>query len=51
MKNELLDLCQRINGWSDESPYEILSAAKKDDDNSVVIIKVRVREAENEQPE
>ncbi len=42
----ILDLCQKIRSWDKESPYEILSANKNKEDESLIRLVVRVRKAE-----
>ena len=44
----ILDLCQKIRGWGEESPYEILSANKNKEDESLIRLVVRVREEKKE---
>ena len=44
--DHILELCRRIWGWDKESPYEILSAAKNKEDESLIRLVVRVRKAE-----
>jgi hypothetical protein len=44
--DHLLELCQKIHGWDKESPYEILSASKCKEDESLIRLVVRVRKTE-----
>ena len=45
----IIDLCQKIRGWGEESPYEILSARKIKADESLIRLVVRVRQEENKE--
>ena len=47
----ILDLCQKIRGWEKESPYEILSANKNKEDESLIRLVVRVRQEEKKENE
>ena len=44
----ILDLCQRIRQWDKDCPYEILSANKNKEDESLIRLVVRVREEKKE---
>ena len=44
--DHILELCQKIHGWDKESPYEILSASKNKEDESLIRLVVRVRKTE-----
>lgn len=49
--DHILELCQKIHGWDKESPYEILSASKNKEDESLIRLVVRVREEKKENEE
>lgn len=44
--DHILDLCQRIRQWDKKCPYEILSANKNKEDESLIRLVVRVRKSE-----
>lgn len=45
----ILELCQKIHGWDKESPYEILSASKCKEEESLIRLVVRVRQEEKKE--
>lgn len=54
MDNPILDLCQKIHGWDNNSPYEILEAKRltvNDSGNEVISIMVEVRSKKEEEEE